>query len=252
MKILENVEIVDLGLLVGDSLVFSDFHLGYEQNLSGKGVLVPRFQFKDTISRLNKIFEIIKSKKINVDKIIINGDIKHEFGKITEQEWREVLQLIDYLQGKKDNEREVIIVKGNHDNAAKYIAEKRDVEIVDFYTIGDVLILHGDVIPVDIGKNVKTLIIGHEHPAVSLRESEDAVRSEVFKCFLKGKWKMKNVNEKNLIVTPSFNLVTEGSDVRNHKLLSPFLKLDTVNLDNFEVFVVADEVRYFGKVGELS
>jgi len=34
------------------------------------------------------------------------------------------------------------------------------------------------------------------------------------------------------------------------KLLSPFLK--ETKLENFEVFVVADEVRYFGRVGDLG
>ena len=32
-----------------------------------------------------------------VDKVIINGDLKHEFGTISETEWRNTLGIIDFL-----------------------------------------------------------------------------------------------------------------------------------------------------------
>jgi len=82
----------------------------------------------------------------------------------------------------------------------------------------------------------RTIIIAHEHPAVSLKED---MRIEKFKCFLKGKWKRKN-----LIVQPSFLQVTEGTDILKEKLLSPFL----TNINNFEIFVIEDKVYRFGKV----
>ena len=90
---------IDLGLYLTKEqiLVFSDFHLGYEEALQRRGVLIPRFQFKDTLKRLEQIFVDCKKKKYVIKKIIINGDLKHEFGKISDQEWREILKLIDFL-----------------------------------------------------------------------------------------------------------------------------------------------------------
>jgi len=233
-----NLKIVDLGLLIKDKriLIFSDFHIGYEESLNKQGILVPRFQFKEVVKRLGKIF--FELKKIKINKIIINGDIKHEFGRISEQEWRETLRLLDFLTKFCD---EIVLVKGNHDTIIGPIAKKKKVSVVDYYFAGDILITHGHKIPnKNILKKAKTIVIGHEHPAISLKED---VRIEKFKCFLKGKYKRKK-----LIVMPSFCLATEGTDVLSEKLLSPFLDQD---LRNFEVSVVADKVYDFGKVKNL-
>ena len=233
MEIYKNIEIVDLSLYLKKEkiLVLSDFQIGHEEYLNKQGILLPRLEFNDVIKRLDKIF-----KKVNPEKIIINGDLKHEFGTISKQEWRNTLDLLDYLLEKA----EVILVKGNHDVILGPIANKRNLEIVDYYKINDIAFLHGDKILLD-ALNSKILIIGHEHPAINLKEG---VRKELYKCFLKGKYK-----NKILIVQPSFNLLTEGSDVLKEKFSSPFLDQ---NLNNFEVFVVADKVYYFGKIKNLA
>jgi len=234
MEIAKDIEIVDLCLYLKKEkvLIIADTHIGYEEALNKGGVLIPRFQFKETISRLEKVFE----KVDKVDKIVINGDIKHEFGTISELEWRHTLQLLDFL-GERCNE--VILIKGNHDTILGPIAKKREVKVVSELRIGDVLIVHGDKI-VDELKGIKTIIIGHEHPAVSV---DDGVRTELYKCFLKGKYKGKE-----LIVQPSFNLVTEGIDVVKEELLSPFLQGD---IGSFECYIVGDKVYSFGKVGKF-
>ena len=89
-------------------------------------------------------------------------------------------------------------------------------------------------------EGVSTIIIGHEHPAVSIKEGP---RAELFKAFLTGKWKRYNV-----IAQPSFNLVVEGTDILKEEVLSPFLKN---NLGDFEAIVVADKLYGFGKVSGL-
>ncbi|MBW3013955.1 metallophosphoesterase [Candidatus Woesearchaeota archaeon] len=244
MKIKDKIEIIDLALKLDKILIFADFHVGYEEALNKQGVLVPRFQFKDTMERLDKIFENIEGKEI--ETIIVNGDLKHEFGTISETEWRQALKIFDYLA---ERCKKMILIKGNHDKILGPIAEKRNLEIAEFVVIDDVLICHGDKIDSDLenaieNKNIKTIIIGHEHPAVTLRESAEAVRSEKYKCYLVGKYKGKI-----LIVQPSFNLVTEGTDVAKERLLSPFLKQD---LSKFSVFVVADKVYEFGKIKNLE
>jgi uncharacterized protein len=251
MNLTRNIEAIDLALYLKkqNTLIIADTHIGYEEALNKRGVFIPRFQFKEIVQRLEKILSKVK----NLDKIIINGDIKHEFGTISDQEWRHTLQLLDFL-AKHCNE--IILVKGNHDKIIGPIANKRKVKVVDSYTIDDILILHGNKIP--NLKNYKTIIIGHEHPAISLR---DGPRIEKYKCFLKGKYK-----KKILIVQPSFNLVTEGTDIlRNcyaisgtqkipeeflsvskEKVLSPFLKQD---LKNFNIYIVAkDKILDFGKL----
>jgi metallophosphoesterase superfamily enzyme len=47
---------------------------------------------------------------------------------------------------------------------------------------------------------------------------------------------------------PSFNMLSEGTDILAGELLGPFLHQD---LDDFEVYVVEDKVYRFGKVKDL-
>jgi hypothetical protein len=234
MEIEKGIEIVDLALYLKKEkiLVLADFHIGYEEALAKQGYLIPRFQFKDFSERLESIF-----KKAEPEIIVINGDIKHEFGDISEQEWRETLKLIDFLSRKC---RKLVLVRGNHDTILGPIAKKRNIETAAEYQTGSILIIHGHKIP-RLNKKTRIIIIGHEHPCISLKEG---VKTEKYKCFLKGKF-----NNKVLIVQPSFNLVTEGTDILQEKLLSPFLQQD---LGNFNVYIVADKIYEFGKLKNLS
>jgi hypothetical protein len=237
MKLSEDIEIIDLALYLHshNSLVIGDVHIGFEEALNKQGILLPRFQFKDTVERLKKIFTAVPKLK----EIIINGDLKHEFGAISEQEWRETLKFLDFLSNHCEK---IILIKGNHDVILGPIARKRNIQVVEDHCIDDIFITHGNVIPKKQKlKKAKTVIMGNEHPAVSIREGP---RSELFKCFLKGKWK-----KKLLIVMPSFNLVTTGTDILKEGILSPFLEQD---LSKFEVLIVADKVYEFGTVGQLS
>ncbi len=237
MEIFKGIKILDLALYIEDKhiLIISDLQIGFEESLSKQGVLVPRFQYKDIVDRL----EIIFSKVGRVDKVVINGDLKHEFGNISKQEWKEITRLMDYLSRRSN---EIVVVKGNHDIFLKPITDKKEVKIVDEYVTNDIIMMHGHKISENI-KNKKLIIIGHEHPAVSLREG---VKAEKFKCFLKGRY-----GRSALIVQPSFNPLIEGTDVTKEELLSPFLHK---GIKDFEVFVVDErerKTRYFGRLGEV-
>lgn len=227
--------VIDLALKVQDYLVISDLHLGYEQSLNAEGIMVPRFQYPLIVERLQEI-----QQKSSCNKIIVNGDLKHEFGRISRQEWNETMKFLDFLG---DNFEEIILIKGNHDNFTKFIAQKTDLEVQESYQIRDYLILHGHkIIPGLKEKKVKNLIIGHEHPCIGLKSGE---RVEKIKCYLAGQYE-----QWNLVVMPSFNFVTEGSDILQEKPLSPFLKkiigeeLEIFAVENFEVFP-------FGKIRDL-
>ena len=109
--------------------VIGDLHLGYEEILNRAGVFITRKMFEEMINGLERIFEKIGK----VDKIILLGDVKHDFGRIVKQEWNDVLGLIDYLEGKLRKGGKIIIIKGNHDGIIGPIAKKREIEARDFY-----------------------------------------------------------------------------------------------------------------------
>ncbi len=234
---MKNIEIIDLGLYLKQykTLILTDFHMGFEETLNKQGILVPRFQLDKTLKRLERIF-----LKVQPETIVINGDLKHEFSTISETEWLNTLKLVDYLL---KNCKTLILNRGNHDTILEPIIKKRNLKINDYTKIKEVYITHGDRIPNNNDfKESKIIIIGNEHPAVALKEEG---RRETYKCFLKGKFQ-----EKVLIVQPSFNLVTEGTDILREDVLSPFLHQD---LSYFEIYVIGkDKVYNFGKIRNIN
>ena len=234
MEIYKGIEIVQEALWIKTekALIISDVHLGLEESLQNKGIFVPKQQAKIIIDKLKLILKEVQPKKI-----IINGDLKHDFGKILKQEWQDITKLINFLS---NHCQELILIKGNHDNILGPIANKNKLNVVKYYQINDILITHGDK-KVEISKEIKTIIIGHEHPAISLREKS---KVEKFKCFLKGK-----LGKKNLIVMPSLNPLSYGSEITTENRFSPLLK----DISNFEVFVISnEEVLNFGNVKHIK
>ena len=226
MEISKGIEIIGTGLFVRSEklLIINDLHIGYEEALQQRGVLVPRFQMKEIIRMLQEMIE-----KVHPVRILLNGDVKHEFGKVLRREWREVIEVIDFLRG---------------------------VQIVTDYRFNETLIVHGDeVVGSERLDGVKRIIIGHEHPAITI---SDKGKREKYKCFLKGKWKSRETKgrerlgkkkvEAEIIAVPSFNPLLEGTDVLKEEVLSPFLE----RVREFEVYVVSKgEVFAFGKVKDV-
>ncbi|MBI5871592.1 metallophosphoesterase [archaeon] len=196
----KNIEIRGLGLFIKrhKMLVVSDFHLGFEEYLREKGILVPRQNLEWIIRQLKEILKKIKPKII-----VVNGDLKHEFGKVSRQEWKECFEILYFL---KKNCRQLILVKGNHDVAIKPILRRFDVKIMDYLKIGSIMITHGHKLGQLNLKNVKVIITAHEHPAFEVSEG---IKKEKFKAYYAGKWKGKK-----LIMQPSFNMLSIGSKPR--------------------------------------
>jgi len=213
-------------------LAMADLHIGYEESLSKQGIFIPRRQFEETKKDLEKIFEEIK----RIKEIIILGDLKHEFGEISGQEWRETRQILDFL---KEKTEKIILIKGNHDTILEPIAKREELEIKDFYIKNKICFIHGNkLFPECLDKNIEMIVLGHRHPAVVI---SDKYKKERYKCFLVGKWKGKNI-----IILPSFFPFVEGTDVVNigeNKLFIP-----EKTLEKFEVYVVGDKIYRFGKV----
>lgn len=209
-------------------LFIADTHIGLEEYYKQQGTFIPRILLKDLKERTLKALN-----SFDVKKIILVGDVKHEFGTISKQEWFETKEFFEIIKN-----YEIVLIKGNHDTILKPISERFKFTLTEHYTYDDVLVLHGDK-EFEIQKNVKYIIIGHEHPAISLRRF---TRVEKFKCFLLGEHQRKK-----LLVLPSSHIITEGTDILKENLLSPLIK----NLENFEVVIVSDRLYYFGKIKDI-
>ncbi|MBI2580980.1 metallophosphoesterase [Candidatus Woesearchaeota archaeon] len=268
VDVLPGIAIADLALYLKKEniLIIGDVHLGYEEAMAKHGVFIPRFQFKDTIERIARIFSLLQhnsamqnvqsaaadlqqrksgsgGKETKFEAIVVNGDLKHDFASISDQEWRDILKLLDFLL---QHSGQVILVKGNHDVKLSPIARKRNIVVVENIAINDKFICHGHVVPTGSEfKKSKIIIVGNEHPAVSLR---DGARTELYKCFVLGRWKGSG-KEKKMIVMPSFNQVTIGTDILKERFISPFMQQ---NLGSFDIFVAGDETYHFGKVRDIA
>jgi len=239
------VKILEDSLLIRNILVIGDIHLGYEEGIIEKGFL-PKIQLREILEKLDRVFKIINQNKDSVKKIVLLGDLKHEFGKILDSEWEEVLKLIDYLLKKCKN---IILIRGNHDNFLSSIIKKRNIKLKFYYKLKingkTVFFLHGDNL-FEQCLNSDFLIMGHLHPAITFK---DKYKQEKFKCFLNGVWENKNV-----YILPSFSGLNQGYDLRGLKD-KDFMFIKNKNLLNFDVLVYNNKnnkIYDFGKLKKLK
>ena len=237
-------EIVGYGLYLRDLgiLAIADLHIGYEEALGESGIHVPVSQYPKMKRAIERMIDAAEP-----EKVVIVGDVKHEFGAALRQEWVEVVDLLDYL---RERVGEVVVVRGNHDNFLVPMLKKRGVPLADpGYLDGGVLFVHGHKpLPLEAyGEGVEIVVMGHEHPAVALRD-ELGVKVK-FKCFLRGR-----LEGRDIYVLPALSPLMPGTElnvVRKWEVLSPVLR--EADLDAFEVYVSDLEagVYYFGELSHL-
>ena len=229
-KILKGAEIISAGLYFKKEglLAVGDMHIGKEEDLNKEGILIPRTNFNAIMSELKHILK----KTGKVKTIVLLGDVKHEFGLPSNQEWREIVELFEFLEKRCGK---IVLLKGNHDNYIKPLAEWKGVELANKYFTNGLLFAHGNKIISSRG--AEAIVIGHEHPAITL---SDEHKREKFKCFVKTEFRGKD-----LVVLPSLYSLSFGKDMRSKRFLSPYLK----NLKEFECWVLEKrKVFYFGKI----
>ncbi len=216
-------------------LVFGDLHLGYAEGASGLGNLISKHSFEQTKNEFKEILEATG----NVDKIVLLGDIHHQFADTSQESKRYLDAILDFLLQKS---KEVIITLGNHDAFLSRMTLDPRVLLCRAYEREGYLFFHGDKnLPEMQDKKTHTWILGHFHPAVRLK---DNVSTESFKCYLIGKFQKKQV-----IFMPSFFGDIQGSDPREYPFHTPF----KVKLDNYQVRVINKGVETldFGSLKEL-
>ena len=133
MKLTKKITISDDGLALFlediNSIAIADLHIGLELALMDEGTFLPIDQYSDIKAKILKWVDIW-----NPERIIINGDFKHEFGRVSRQEWTEILDLWDTLKTKSI---ELEVVRGNHDNYLITVLKKRNKNLRDpSYSIG--------------------------------------------------------------------------------------------------------------------
>ena len=251
--------LIDLALFLPAErvLAIADVHLGIEEALRDEGILVPRDHLAQVQQRLERIFEELRVAPSDpLRKVLINGDLRHQFGPLSRVEHKESKEFLRWLA---EWAEQIVLIEGNHDGSLGALAGER-VMVCKSYSVGDCWFVHGDqaspgpyaVPPQAARRTAQTksgeawwIVIGHEHPAVGLRDPVTQ-RVEVYKCFLVGR-----SAEKNLLVLPSFNQLVKGSDLLKEQPLSPLVRPS--ELEDFFVYVVSDagDIYEFGPLRRL-
>ncbi len=214
--------------------VISDLHLGFEEEMNLHGLFLPRMQRNHVESVVDRILD-----RYNPEKLIINGDFKHEFSRNLPQEWDDIIHFIDRYQERV----KLIFVRGNHDNFLLTILSRRQIELPEIYESDRYYIYHGDR---DRGLK-KITILGHEHPSIVLRD--DVGGTMKLPAFVYSA-------ESRVIITPALSFFSSGTDVTQSLLSQEHFTpvLAKVDASKFRVFGLSEEfgIVDFGELADLQ
>ena len=153
------------------TVIIADVHLGYEEAMSFEGVYLPRVQLKKALALLEAL-----GSRYPGSRLVVAGDLKHHFSKLLRQERIEIAKFV--RKAIDVGFREVLLVRGNHDNYAPLVLKPLGVEITDELDLGGgVLVAHGHKAPTE---SYELLIMGHEHPAIQVSVGGGKAKFPVF------------------------------------------------------------------------
>ena len=234
MEILPGVRVTSDRCLVlddGPTVVLGDLHLGYEKALEEEGMYIPRINTDSIREALNRII-----CKYEPKRIVLLGDIKHDFKRTRYEGKEEVRKIIELLE----NAADVIVIKGNHDNFLQNILYDTDLMAVDYVDLCGFRMEHGHT---DSGK--RPVIIGHEHPSVRIAGSVSG--GVKLQCFL-------HLKEEGIIVIPPFSPLSSGSDLSlagPETFMSPACR--AANVGDADVYALSEfGILLIGKLSEIE
>ncbi|NPA62167.1 MAG: hypothetical protein GXN95_01260 [Methanococci archaeon] len=215
--------------------IISDTHIGFDVLFGEGGANFPNLQKDEVVKNALNIIE-----KYRIDKLVINGDIKHNFMPYK----REIEFLKEFISILNDYV-DLILIRGNHDSSLP-------LDVVDYLKLGKYLIFHGDrMLDDDVINKSDFFILGHEHPSVKLRDEVGAVvKFPVYLIYENKDLKdLKDNNLKGYVVLPAFNPLSPGNDLINN---SPSSKIIRKNYLDVEVVAITEiGLLNFGKLKEI-
>jgi putative SbcD/Mre11-related phosphoesterase len=257
------------------TLLVADLHIGWEIALSEKGIHVPT----QALRLLEKLKTLIKTYKPN--KLLILGDVKHTVATAELGEWQDIPEFFNEL---KRHISEIQIIHGNHDgNLDPLLPEGIKILPSSGTVIGGAGFFHGHRWPSPALLKCKTLVIGHVHPVIVLRDPAGfRITRQVWvkaKCnpdqlaeilLKKHGIKIEDNSQKTflkhfkvkprttqLFIMPSFNeflggkpLNEDGAENKSEKILGPILRSEAVDLKNAEVYLL--DGTFLGSLSQLE
>ena len=258
------------------ALVVSDLHIGWERLLSQRGVHVP----SQTPKIKNKLLTLIK--QTNPTHLILLGDVKDAITRVPMEEWKDIPEFFEELL---ETVSDIQVIVGNHDGNIEPLLPE-DVKIVPATgtSFGDVGLFHGHAWPAPELLECKSLITGHVHPTVAIRDpmglrmtkqvfvkascnGEQLTKSLLnflgtktdtnFSAVLNEQYKVK-LNVSQLFIMPTFNQFLGGRPINETKrrkkksgsYIGPILRSGCVNMNDAEIYLL--DGTFLGTVNQLQ
>jgi len=258
------------------ALVVADLHIGWERLLSQRGVHVP----SQTPKIKNMMLRLIKECKPT--RVIFLGDVKDAIAKVEMEEWRDIPNFFEDIQTEISD---IQVVLGNHDgNLEPLLPETVKILPPTGISFGDVGLFHGHAWPAPELLGCRSLITGHVHPTVAIRDpmgfrmtrqvlvkascdGEQLAKSLLnhlgakmdtgLSAVLEEQYKVK-LNVSQLFIMPAFNQFLGGRPINERKkgkrkteaFIGPILRSGSVNIDDAEVYLL--DGTFLGTVDQLK
>jgi len=259
------------------ALVIADLHIGWEVTLSQQGIHVPS-QTGKMLKRLKMILAESKSTRL-----IMLGDVKHSVTGAELEEWRDVPEFFEELLKIVPS---VQVIVGNHDGNLEPLTPSKvellpSTGLILWKTYG---LAHGHAWPLPEMLGCETLILGHLHPAVTLRDAlgyrltkpawvmaecdgKKLLNGTLKAAGLSARGKPEQTLEEKFqvrlttrrcIFMPPFNDFLGGRPVNSKRIedthagegLGPILRSGAINLSRAEVHLL--DGTYLGRVKQLQ
>lgn len=228
---LEGFQFTSRGVIIGKTYIVSDLHIGYHTRVDSMKVE------DETNEIYERIDNVVGSK--NIDRIILNGDIFHEFGEPNESSLRAYNRLVSYI---KNKDVDVVPIEGNHDTDSVSTVEKTRKKVELVYNSNRYLVTHGHK-RVTEEKPIDCYILGHIHPVYRIRGIE-------WPIYLYG----SNEQSKKVFITPCFSSHQDGVLISSNTNLD----IDFPYVSDFSSMRPAvyneskDEVDILPPIGEID
>lgn len=176
------------------TLCIADPHIGYAWAHRYAGQLLPVVKKDDTADRLEELCACYKPSRS-----VILGDIVHRAVPRSQVK----SELCAFLQ-RASSCTCLELLLGNHDRGLERVLPPH-VRTQTALDVGEYTLVHGDATETS---SAKKMIMGHEHPAISLG---DGVKGAKFPCFVHGPV---------ITILPAFSSWAAGADIRRGSYMS--------------------------------
>jgi len=258
-------------------VVVGDLHIGWEVSLAQQGIHVP----SQTAKMLQRLKSIVQEEQPS--RLVMLGDVKHSVTGAELEEWRDVPEFFEQLMKLVPS---IQVIMGNHDGNLEPLTPSK-IELLASSGIslwGKFGLLHGHAWPTPEILGCQTLILGHLHPAVTLRDalgyrltrpvwvtapcdSRKLIRGTLKAAGVPMKGNLEEILEERFhvklsvvrcVFVPPFNDFLGGRPVNSRRIeeshagerLGPLLKSGAVDMDEAEVHLL--DGTYLGRVKQLK